>query len=111
MSFFFSKATRTLCGPRYFGIDLAKRESQVAVLDSNGVQVETKRFATTRESFLALAAELREGDTAALEVTTNSTAIARLLRDNSKARVIVSNPIKTKTIAQAKIKKIGRAHV
>lgn len=104
MSFFFSKATRTLCGPRYFGIDLAKRESQVAVLDSNGVQVETKRFATTRESFLALAAELREGDTAALEVTTNSTAIARLLRDNSKARVIVSNPIKTKTIAQAKIK-------
>jgi transposase len=101
---FFSKATRQLTGPRYFGIDLAKRESQVAVLDADGVQIETKRFATTRESFLAMAKELRIGDTAALEVTTNSTSIARLIRANSPARVIVSNPIKTKTIAQAKIK-------
>src|SRR5689334_20266656 len=101
---FFSKRTRELTGNRYFGIDLAKRESQVAVLDADGRQVETKRFATTRESFLDLARELRGGDVAALEVTTNSTAIARLLRDHSPARVIVSNPIKTKTIAQAKIK-------
>jgi|SRR5215468_1463007 len=101
---FFSKATKQLTGPRYFGIDLAKRESQVAVLDADGVQIETKRFATTRENFLAMAREFRTGDTAALEVTTNSTSIARLLRANSPARVIVSNPIKTKTIAQAKIK-------
>jgi transposase len=91
-------------GPRYFGIDLAKRESQVAVLDADGVQIETKRFATTRENFVAMAHEMSEGDTAALEVTTNSTSIARLLKANSPARVIVSNPIKTKTIAQAKIK-------
>lgn len=101
---FFSKETRTLRGARYFGIDLAKRESQVAVLDADGIQVETKRFATTRENFLAMAAELQMGDVAALEVTTNSTSIARLIRGNSQARVIVSNPIKTKTIAQAKIK-------
>lgn len=93
-----------MAGPRWFGIDLAKRESQIAVLDADGIQIETKRFATTRESFLAIAAELREGDTAALEVTTNSTSIARLIRSSSEARVIVSNPIKTKTIAQAKIK-------
>ena len=102
---FFSKETRRLTGARYIGIDLAKRESQVSVLDADGVQVETKRFATTRENFIAMAAELRDSDVAALEVTTNSTAIARLLRDNSNgARIIVSNPIKTKTIAQAKIK-------
>lgn len=101
---FFSRETRQLSGIRYFGIDLAKRESQVSVLDTDGVQIETKRFATSRESFLAMAAELRQGDTAALEVTTNSTSIARLLRDNSDARIIVSNPIKTKVIAQAKIK-------
>lgn len=101
---FFSKTTRAMAGPRWFGIDLAKRESQIAVLDADGIQIETKRFATTRESFLAIAAELREGDTAALEVTTNSTSIARLIRSSSEARVIVSNPIKTKTIAQAKIK-------
>ena len=101
---FFYKSTRATAGPRWFGIDLAKRESQVSVLDRGGIQIETKRFATTRENFLAMAAELREGDTAALEVTTNSTSIARLIRDNSPARVIVSNPVKTKTIAQAKIK-------
>ena len=101
---FFSKETRQLAGVRYFGIDLAKRETQVAVLDADGRQVEQKRFATTRESFLSMAAELRCGDVAALEVTTNSTSIARLIRDNSEARVIVSNPIKTKVIAQAKIK-------
>jgi transposase len=101
---FFSKETRKLTGARFFGIDLAKRESQVSVLDADGIQVETKRFATTRENFIAMAAQLRGGDVAALEVTTNSTSIARLLRDNSAARIIVSNPIKTKTIAQAKIK-------
>ena len=55
----FSKDTRKLTGTRYFGIDLAKRESQVAVLDADGVQVETKRFATTRENFLLLATDLR----------------------------------------------------
>ena len=32
---FFSKTTRATAGPRWFGIDLAKRESQVAVLDAD----------------------------------------------------------------------------
>ncbi len=101
---FLSKEACSLEGPRYFGLDLAKRETQLSVLDASGQQIFAKRFATTREEFLRLAAELNESDTAALEVTTNSTSIARLIRDNSKARVIISNPIKTKVIAQAKIK-------
>ena len=102
---FLSKDARQLEGARYFGIDLAKRETQLAVLDADGVQISQKRFATKRDEFLSLAGELREGDTVALEVTTNSTSIARLIRDNSNgARIIVSNPIKTKVIAQAKIK-------
>lgn len=94
----------SLGGDRYFGLDLAKRETQLAVLNAAGEQVYSKRFATTRDQFLSFARQLRETDTVALEVTTNSTSIARLIRDNSKARVIVSNPIKTKVIAQAKIK-------
>jgi transposase len=94
----------SLGGDRYFGLDLAKRETQLAVLNAAGEQVFSKRFATTRDQFLSFARQLRETDTVALEVTTNSTSIARLIRDNSKARVIVSNPIKTKVIAQAKIK-------
>jgi transposase len=101
---FLSKLVADLVGERWFGIDLAKRETQLAVLNAAGEQVFSKRFATTREQFLSLAAELRETDTVALEVTTNSTSIARLIRDNSKAKIIVSNPIKTKIIAKAKIK-------
>ncbi|MGB5013813.1 MAG: IS110 family transposase [Pyrinomonadaceae bacterium] len=101
---FLSAQAAKLEGERYFGVDLAKRETQLAVLNAAGEQVFSKRFDTSREQFLALASELREGDTLALEVTTNSTAIARLIRDNSKAKLIVSNPIKTKVIAQAKIK-------
>jgi transposase len=101
---FLSKKVAELAGTRYFGIDLAKRESQLSVLNAAGEQVFSKRFDTSREQFLLLAGELRMGDTLALEVTTNSTAIARIIRDNSKAKLIVSNPIKTKVIAQAKIK-------
>lgn len=101
---FLSKEARTLEGPRYFGIDLAKRETQLSVLNSSGSEVQQKRFSTSRDEFLRLASELNETDTVALEVTTNSNSIARLIRDNSTARVIVSNPIKTKVIAQARIK-------
>jgi transposase len=99
-----SKEARSLEGARYLGIDLAKRETQLSVLDSSGTEVQQKRFATSREEFLRLASELTAADTVALEVTTNSNSIARLIRDHSEARVIVSNPIKTKVIAQARIK-------
>ncbi len=94
----------SLTGSRWFGLDLAKRESQLAVLDDKGLLVAQKRFATTRENLLALAAELRAEDTLALEVTTNAAAIARLLRNNSPAKLIMSNPIKTKLIAHARVK-------
>lgn len=104
MNRFLPKAAIELAGHRWFGLDLAKRVSQLAVLDDKGVEVAQKRFATTRENLLALAAELKEDDTLALEVTTNAIAIARLLRSNSKARLILSNPMKTKLIAKAKVK-------
>lgn len=74
---FLSKPVAELAGERYFGVDLAKRETQLAVLNAAGEQIFSKRFATDRDQLLALAGELREGDTLALEVTTNSTAIAR----------------------------------
>lgn len=101
---FLSTTVSGLEGERYFGLDLAKRETQLSVLDSAGCEVQQKRFATSRSEFLSLAAELHDGDTVALEVTTNSTSIARLIRDNSPARIIISNPIKTRVIAEARIK-------
>jgi len=101
---FLSTVVRQLDGERYFGLDLAKRETQLAVLDASGSEKQQKRFATSRNEFLAFSAELRKGDTVALEVTTNAIAIARLIRDNSPARVIISNPVKTRVIAEARIK-------
>jgi len=104
MNRFLPKEAFSLEGRRWFGIDLAKRESQLAVLDAEGAQVSQKRFATTRENLLDFAAELTEQDTVALEMTTNAIAIARLLRRHSKARVIVSNPMRTKSISKSKVK-------
>lgn len=104
MKYFLPKAARELSGKRYLGIDLAKKESQLAVLDKHGNQVCQKRFATTRENILLLSKELSKDDLVALEVTTNAISISRLLRDNSEAKLILSNPIKTKLIAQAKVK-------
>lgn len=89
--------------PRWIGLDLAKRETQLVVLNAEGEQVAACRFPTTRENFLLLAAELSEFDTVALEVTTNSNAITRLLQQ-SPAQILTSNPIRTKMIASAKIK-------
>ena len=89
--------------PRFIGIDLAKRQSQLAVLDSIGQQIASHRFDTTRPNLSALAGELTPFDCVALEVTTNSYAVARLLAQ-SPARIILSNPIKTPVIAEAKIK-------
>ena len=89
--------------PRWIGLDLAKRETQLAVLGADGEQIASVRLATTRENFLALSAELTRFDTVALEVTTNSNAVTRLLQ-RSPARILTSNPIRTKLIASAKIK-------
>lgn len=101
---FLPKQAASLRGIRYFGIDLAKRESQLAVVNSAGKCVINLRFLTTRENFLAIAAELREGDVVALEVTTNAASIARLLQAHSQATVILSNPIETKKIYNSPVK-------
>ena len=101
---FLPAAARQLEGARFLGIDLAKKDSQLSVLDDTGAEVLSLRFPTTRDNILALAGELLPTDTVALEVTTNATAIARLLKTNSEAEIIMSNPIKTRVIAEAKVK-------
>ena len=88
---------------RFIGLDLAKRETQLSVLNTAGEEIAVKRFLTRREQFQQLADELNANDTVALEVTTNAFAVVRLL-ERSGARIILSNPIKTRVIAEAKIK-------
>jgi transposase len=88
--------------PRYIGLDLGKKESQLALLDQDGKQIHSRRFDTTRKNFTQLAGELTADDRVAMEVTTNSFAIARLL-ESSPARITISDPIKTRVIAEAKV--------
>jgi transposase len=89
---------------RFFAIDLAKRESQLCVIDARGELLEERRFATTPARLEEIAATLTRHDTICFEMTTNSFAIARLFKQASPAKVIVSNPMKTKLIASARIK-------
>jgi len=89
---------------RFFAIDLAKRESQLCVTDANGDILEERRFPTTPAKLEEIAAQLTKHDTVCFEMTTNSFAIARLFNEFSPAKVLVSNPMKTKLIASARVK-------
>jgi transposase len=100
---FVSVANANCPSPRFLGLDLAKREVQLSVLNSAGEEFTKCRFASTTDNFLQLSSELTPTDTVALEVTTNAFTIARIL-SKSGARIILSNPIKTRIIAEAKIK-------
>jgi len=89
---------------RYVGLDVHKREITACVLDSRGNKLKTCRFTLTRARLEAFAnTTLTSSDHVALEATTNCWAVAELLRP-LVARVVVSNPMATKAIAQAKVK-------
>jgi transposase len=90
--------------PRFFAIDLAKRESQLCVMDADGKIIEERRFASTVREFEQIASQMTKLDTVTFEMTTNSFAIARLFKEKCRARVLVSNPMKTKLIASARVK-------
>ena len=88
---------------RFIGLDLAKKETQMICLDSTGKRIASCRFASTNQKFSQLAGELTPDDCLAMEVTTNTFTIARILQP-SGARITISDPIKTRVIAEAKIK-------
>jgi transposase len=96
--------SKSTTNQRFFGIDLAKRVSQLCVLDADGKISEQSRFASTVSEFEAIARRLTKHDTVCFEMTTNAFAIARLFNTNASARVMVSNPMKTKLIGSARVK-------
>lgn len=87
---------------RCFGLDVHRDFAQVAIWQ-DGVVRQEGRFATTPEEVRAFANSLAPTDEVALEATGNTWAIASLLASQA-ARVVVSNPVKTRAIAEAKIK-------
>lgn len=90
--------------PRCIGLDLHKRVLEVCILDELGPVRARHRVAVEREVLRRFAErELRRDDRLAVEATTNTWPVVELLRPYV-AEIVVSNPIKTKAIAEAKVK-------
>ena len=89
---------------RYVGLDVHKRVVEACIVDQAGNVVHRERFALNRRTLELFATKiLRPTDHVAMEATTNCWAVADALRPHV-ARVMVSNPMATKAIAQAKVK-------
>lgn len=89
---------------RYVGLDVHKRVVAACLVDATGKVVHRERFALNRRTLELFATKvLRPSDHVALEATTNCWAVTDILRPHV-AKVLVSNPMATKAIAQAKVK-------
>jgi transposase len=87
---------------RYIGMDVHREFAQLAMVE-DGLVRDEGRIAVTPEALRLWAGDLRVDDQVALEATGNSDAIANLLTP-IVGRVVVSNPSKTRAIAEAKVK-------
>ncbi len=88
---------------RFIGLDVHKSVVEACAIDAEGKLLFRRRIDCTREALLRFATALTKEDSVALEVTTNAWAVADLLQP-FVGRVVVSNPMKTKAIAEAKVK-------
>lgn len=89
---------------RFIGLDLHKHTLEVCALDRRGKVLFRESVAVRREALEAFArAKLKRTDRVAVEATTNTWAVADILRP-FVAAVVVGNPLQVKAIAQAKVK-------
>lgn len=89
---------------RYVGLDVHKEFVEVCVIDRRGKILSRSRVVCHRDTLLEFASkQLKKTDRVALEATTNTWPVVEILRPHV-ARVVVGNPLKTKAIAEAKIK-------
>ena len=87
---------------RCIGLDVHREFAEVAIWE-DGVVRSAAQIKTTPEELRLFAESLCDRDEVAIEATCNTHAIARLL-ERHVARVVVSNPMKTRAIAEAKVK-------
>jgi len=86
------------------GLDIHKKVVQAVLLDEQGGVAHSERFPATREALEDFARRrLTGGHRVALEATFNTWAIAAVLEPFVQ-EVVVSNPLRTRAIAEAKIK-------
>jgi transposase len=83
-------------------MDVHREFAQIAVVE-DGLVRDEGRIGVTPQELRSWVATLHPGDHVALEATGNSDAIATLL-GTRVSRVVVSNPSKTRAIAEAKVK-------
>src|SRR6266508_6002279 len=88
---------------RTIGLDVHREFAEVAIIDEGGAARAAGRVETTPEALRLFAQSLAATDEVAIEATVNTFAIARLL-DEHVARVVISNPLRTRAIAEAKVK-------
>ena len=89
---------------RFVGIDAHKKILQYCMLDADGARLEEGSVAVTKPELERFARQkLTAEDEVVLEATSNTWAIVDLLAPHVQ-RVVVSNPMKTRAIASAKIK-------
>src|SRR5579875_12781 len=89
-------------GRRCIGLDVHREFAQIAVWE-DGLVRQAGQIVLTDEGLRIFADSLTAGDEVALEATCNTHAIVRAI-EGRVARVVVSNPIKTRAIAEAKVK-------
>lgn len=89
---------------RYVGMDVHKRFIEVCILDAKGKVLFRGTADCERVALEKFARErLKKSDRVALEATTNTWPVVDVLRPRV-GLVVVGNPLKTKAIAEAKIK-------
>ncbi len=89
---------------RFVGLDIHKRQVEATVLDEAGKVVHRQRFDCTRAALQCFAAKwLGPESRVALEATTNTWSVFDVLAPLC-GEVVVSNPLRTRAIAEAKIK-------
>ena len=88
--------------PRRIGLDVHREFAQIAVWE-DGVVRQAGQIATTPEAIRVFADSLLPSDEVAIEATCNTHAIVKLI-SSKVARVVISNPMKTRAIAEAKVK-------
>ncbi len=89
-------------GRRCIGLDVHREFAQVAVWE-DGLVRQAGQIALTDEGLRIFADSLGPEDEVAIEATCNTHAIVRLIEPHVR-RVVVSNPQKTRAIAEAKVK-------
>jgi len=89
---------------RYVGLDVHKRFIEVCILDAAGKPVFRGKTNCFRDELVKFAkTHFKRTDRVALEATTNTWPVADILRP-FVAEIVVGNPLKTKAIAEAKVK-------